>query len=282
MANQVKQSMEMTQTMSKMMEMFLVTSLSISSRIERDESTDKPILILVTENKSQFPIPGLSGSLRIGNDDNKEKKFKCSTASLATIISKTYTMTKGGRQAEPQEMKHCIYQQHGARADEPQPSLDVLLPGMRCVEVFELSLERFDEWVILVDARFKSPGSGELLSKRHECCVYLIDQCSIKWLTVDGREASASELSQEAKMMTGPLRQILKVPVTAGVSVGMRFALFPLKSDKEIQGRVSHISENNQETSLSLWSEQSDAADSIILERIAIELGILGEHPAFG
>jgi hypothetical protein len=45
---------------------------------------------------------------------------------------------------------------------------------------------------------------------------------------------------------------------------------------------VSHISENNQETSLSLWSEQSDAADSIILERIAIELGILGEHPAFG
>jgi hypothetical protein len=152
---------------------------STASRIERDESTDKPILILVTENKSQFPIPGLSGSLRIGNDDNKEKKFKCSTASLATIISKTYTMTKGGRQVEPQEMKQCIYQQHGARADEPQPSLDVLLPGMRCVEVFELSLERFDEWVILVDARFKSPGSGELLSKRHECCVYLIDQVTI-------------------------------------------------------------------------------------------------------
>lgn len=76
-------------------------------------------------------------------------------------------------------MKHCIYQQPGARAEESQLSLDVLLPGMRCVEVFELSLERFDEWVILVEARFKSPGSGEVLSKRHECCVYLIDQVTI-------------------------------------------------------------------------------------------------------
>ncbi|KAH7046288.1 hypothetical protein BKA57DRAFT_72761 [Linnemannia elongata] len=282
MANQVKQSMEMTQTMSKMMEMFLVSSLSISSRIERDDSTDKPILVLITENKSQFPIPGLSGSLRIGNDDNKERKFKRSTASLTTVISKTYTMTKRGRQEEPQEMKHCIYQQLGtAGTDESQPSLDILLPGMRCVEVFELSLERFDEWVILVEARFKSPGSGEVLYKRHECCVYLIDQCSIKWLSADGREAPAMEWSQESKMMTGPLRQILKVPVTEGVSVGMRFALFPFKSDKEIQGRVSHISEDKQETSLSLWTEQNDAADSIILERIAIELGILGEHPAF-
>ncbi|KAF8947268.1 hypothetical protein BGZ47_009762 [Haplosporangium gracile] len=282
MANQVKQSMEMTQTMSKMMEMFLVSSLSISSRIERNGNTDKPILVLVTENKSQFPIPGLSGSLRIGNDDNKERMFKRSTASFTTVISKTYTMAKRGRQAEPQEMKHGIYQQPGtAGTEDSQPSLDILLPGMRCVEVIELSLERFDEWVILVEARFKSPGSGEVLSKRHECCVYLIDQCSIKWLFADGREPSVAELSQDTKMMTGPLRQILKVPVTEGVSVGMRFTLFPFKSDKEIQGHVSHISEDKQETSLSLWSEQSDAADAIILERIAIELGILGEHSDF-
>ncbi|KAG0294079.1 hypothetical protein BGZ96_001834 [Linnemannia gamsii] len=262
MANQVKQSMEMTQTMSKMMEMFLVSSLSISSRIEHDDSTDNPILILVTENKSQFPIPGLSGSLRIGNDDNKDKKFKCSTTSLATVISKTYTMINRGRQAEPQEMKHCIYQQPRATSEGSQPSLDVLLPGMRCIEVFELSLERFDEWVILVEARFNSPGSGEVLSKRHECCIYLIDQCSIKWLPADGRKVPVPESSQDSKMMTGPLRQILK-------------------SDKEIQGRVSRISEDSQETSVSLWSEQSDAADLIILERIAMELGILGEHPAF-
>lgn len=154
----------------------------LASRVERDDRTDKPILVLITENKSQFPIPGLSGSLRIGNDDNKEKRFKRSTASLTTIISKTYTTTKRGRQSEPQEMKHCIYQQpETAGTEESQPLLDVLLPGMRCVEVLELSLERFDEWVILVEARFKSPGSGEVLSKRHECCVYLIDQVTINF-----------------------------------------------------------------------------------------------------
>ncbi|KAF9091069.1 hypothetical protein BGX23_005505 [Mortierella sp. AD031] len=282
MANQVKQSMEMTQTMSKMMEMFLISSLSISSRIERDDSTDKPLLILITENKSQFPIPGLSGTLRIGNDDNKEKRFKRSTASLATVISKTYTMNKRGRQAEPQEMKHCIYQQPGASGTEKsQPSLDVLLPGMSCVEVFELSLERFDEWVILVEARFKSPGSGEVLSKRHECCVYLIDQCSIKWLPMEGREESNLALCHDTKMLTGPLRQILKVPVTEGVRVGMRFVLRPFKTDKEIQGLVHQISDDKQETSLWLWFEQPDETDSIIVKRIAIELGILGEYPDF-
>ncbi|KAF9132146.1 hypothetical protein BGW39_000722 [Mortierella sp. 14UC] len=277
MANQVVQSMEMTQTMSKMMDMFLVSSLNICSRIERDDSSDKPILTLVTENKSQFPLPGLSGTLRIGNDDNPERKFTLSTAALATVVSKTYTVIKRGRPTESQESKHCIYQQVGSVGkEEPQPTLDVLLPGMKCIEVFELSLERFDEWVILVEARFKSPGSGEVLSKRHECCVYLMDLCSIEWLTADGKVAPAGGLSHESKMMTGPLRQILKVPATEGVSVGMRFALHPFKSDNAIQGRVSHISDDKQETSLSLWSEQGDSTDPIVLERIAIELGIVG------
>ncbi|KAG0374740.1 hypothetical protein BGX24_010013 [Mortierella sp. AD032] len=277
MANQVMQSMEMTQTMSKMMDMFLVSSLNICSRIERDDSTDKPILTLVTENKSQFPLLGISGTLRIGNDDNPERKFNPSTAALATVVSKTYTMTKRGRATEPQELKQCIYQQAGsAETEESQPSLDVLLPGMKCVEVFELSLERFDEWVILVEARFKSPGSGEVLSKRHECCVYLMDLCSIKWLEVDGKEAPTGGLSHNSRMMTGPLRQILKVPATEGVSIGMRFSLHPFKSDNVIQGRVCHISEDKQETSLSLWSESGDSAVPIVLERVAIELGILG------
>ncbi|KAF9909354.1 hypothetical protein EC991_008739 [Linnemannia zychae] len=277
MANQVMQSMEMTQTMSKMMDMFLVSSLNISSRIESGDSSDKPILILVTENKSQFPLPGLAGTLRIGNDDNPERKFILSTAALATVVSKTYTMTKRGRSTEPQESNHCIYQQVGpAGTEKSHPALDVLLPGMKCVEVFELSLERFDEWVILVEAHFKSPGSGEVLSKRHECCVYLMDLCSIEWLTASEKEAPAGGLSHESKMMTGPLRQILKVPATEGVSVGMRFALHPFKSDNAIHGRVSHISEDKQETSLSLWSEQGDSIDPVVLERIAIELGILG------
>ena len=58
---------------------------------------------------------------------------------------------------------------------------------------------------------------------------FLMFQCSIKWQSADGQEAPAVESSQDSKMMTGPLRQILKVPVTEGVSVGMRFALFPFK-----------------------------------------------------
>jgi hypothetical protein len=81
-----------------------------------------------------------------------------------------------GRPTEPRESESCIYQQVGSVGkEESQPALNVLLPGMKCVEVFELNLERFGEWVILIEAHFKSPGSGEMLSKRHECCVYLMD-----------------------------------------------------------------------------------------------------------
>ena len=68
--------------------------LILGSRIERDEGTDKPILIITTENKSQFPIPGISGTLRIGRDDNADKKFERSVISVANLISSTIITAK--------------------------------------------------------------------------------------------------------------------------------------------------------------------------------------------
>ncbi|KAG0015172.1 glycerol ethanol, ferric requiring protein [Entomortierella chlamydospora] len=218
MANQLKQSMEMTQTMSNMMELFLVSSLTISSRIERNDRTDKPLLILTTENKSHFPIPGVSGIIRIGMDNNEERKFESSAGSSATLLSSSMVTIKKGKK-ESKEKEGTIYvqpHQQMTGGQSQQPSIDVLGPGMRCVDVFELNLERFGEWIILVEASFISPGTGKKLSKKHECCVYLVDQCAIEWLP--GNQEKEFESAYTSKMMTGALRQVLKVPMTDGIN----------------------------------------------------------------
>lgn len=51
-----------------------------------------------------------------------------------------------------------------------------LMPGTKWVHVLELDLEVLDEWLIEIDVTFKSPGTGKPLNKKHECCIYLLDQ----------------------------------------------------------------------------------------------------------
>ncbi|KAF9950745.1 hypothetical protein BGZ65_006403, partial [Modicella reniformis] len=71
---------------------------------------------------------------------------------------------------------------------------------------------------------FKSPGTGKTLSKKHECCVYLVDQ---------------------------------------GVF--------------QVQGRISKLSEDGQETELETWFEDDLDGSLSILDRICMELNVLGE-----
>ncbi|KAF9200740.1 hypothetical protein BGZ49_009016 [Haplosporangium sp. Z 27] len=281
MANQLKQSMEMTQTMSNMMELFLVSSLTISE-IERNEKTDKPLLILTTENKSHFPIPSVSGTIKIGKDNNTNRKFECSPDSNVTLLSSSIVTIKKGRK-ESTEKQGTIYNQPQMQSTEEEEQqqqqaslLDVLGPGMRCVDVFELNLERFDEWVVLVEASFISPGTGKKLSKKHECCVYLIDQCGIEWGS-NGEEENEVEHGYTSKMKTLPLRQILKVPATDGISVRKRFTLMPSLEGLIIRGYINAISEDMEITDLFFWSKGDPENSEYILERICIELNILGE-----
>ncbi|KAF8961348.1 hypothetical protein BGZ46_001363 [Entomortierella lignicola] len=281
MANQLKQSMEMTQTMSNMMELFLVSSLTISSRIERNEKTDKPLLILTTENKSHFPIPSVSGTIRIGRDNSENRKFEWSPDSNVKLLSSSIVTIKKGRK-ESTEKQGTIYNQPQIQSTEEEQQqqqaslLDVLSPGMRCIDVFELNLEHFDEWVVLVEASFISPGTGKKLSKKHECCVYLIDQCGIEWGS-NGEEENEVEHGYTSKMKTLPLRQILKVPATDGISVRKRFTLMPSLKGLIIRGYINAISEDMEITDLLFWSEGDPENSEYILERICIELNILGE-----
>ncbi|KAF9366122.1 hypothetical protein BGX34_006123 [Mortierella sp. NVP85] len=145
---------------------------------------------------------------------------------------------------------------------------------MKCVDVFRLTLPRFDDWIILAQVNFMSPGTGKTLSKNHECCVYLVDQCTINWFpSDDGIKAPGN--GHTVRMMTTLLRQVLNVPVIMGISVGTRFSMIPTLSDFQVQGCVGALSEDTQETELEVWTDDTNGSSGI-LDRVCMELGILG------
>ncbi|KAF9984662.1 hypothetical protein BGZ75_003758 [Mortierella antarctica] len=188
-----------------------------------------------------------------------------------------------GSKAQSKPMQHSIYQQTtassipGAKAQD-QPSLgDVLLPGTIRVETFQLNLERMDEWIIKLEANF-SGMTGKKLFKRHECCIYLLDQCSIDWLpgatSIEGVQSGWT-----VNMMTTQVRQVLRVPATEGVHIGMGFIMKAFQGDFTMKGAIGNLSEDKQATQLVLWPENSGAEDALKLVRIRSELGLLGDHP---
>ncbi|KAG0325748.1 hypothetical protein BGZ99_000193 [Dissophora globulifera] len=253
--------MEMTQAMSGMMDMLLVTS-----SIEHDDDTGKPILTIQTQNNSPFPLPNVAGTLRIESNKGEPTGGEVNGASATGEF-------------ELKEMQSSIYTQLNDRQrieEQRSNAIDVLLPGMRCMDIFELSLKQFDSWIIHVEFSLKSPGTGKRLFKRHELGVYLLDQCTIRWSSDDGTKGP--DLSYTASMMMAPLRHVLKVPVTEGVSVGMRFSMTPLQEEFNVKGYVSSISDDKRVAELRFWSEElSLPRIQDILQLIQRELEILGE-----
>ncbi|KAG0343585.1 hypothetical protein BG004_005193, partial [Podila humilis] len=87
MAKSLHQSMEMTQSMSAMLDLLLLDNLNISTRIERRKLSDRPLIVVTTENKSRFPLPGLTGTLLIGRDDNETRTFEAAADPCAYLVS---------------------------------------------------------------------------------------------------------------------------------------------------------------------------------------------------
>ncbi|KAG0027909.1 hypothetical protein BGZ82_008709 [Podila clonocystis] len=197
MAKSLQQSLEMTQSMSNMLDLLLVDNLSISTRVERRSISERPLIIVVTENKSRFPLPGLTGTLWIGRDDNEAKMFEAVQDSRAFLVSGTTTTTLRNQK----EIKNEAPTLYANTSQPPESHIEpvTLMPGTKWVHVLELDLEVLDEWLIEIDITFKSPGTGKPLNKKHECCIYLLDQVQdvivhgrVDTITEDGSEATCS------------------------------------------------------------------------------------------
>ncbi|KAG0032127.1 hypothetical protein BGZ81_011616 [Podila clonocystis] len=271
MAKSLQQSLEMTQSMSNMLDLLLVDNLSISTRVERRSISERPLIIVVTENKSRFPLPGLTGTLWIGRDDNEAKTFEAVQDSRALLVSGTTTTTLRNKK----EIKNEAPTLYANTSQPPESHIEpvTLMPGTKWVHVLELDLEVLDEWLIEIDITFKSPGTGKPLNKKHECCIYLLDQCSVCWLP------TLSDLPEQhawhrAKMSTTNLRRALQVPAAASIAEGSRFDLIPTQvQDVIVHGRVDTITEDGSEATCSLWCDPiSPEDDSLDENALTIEL----------
>ncbi|KAF9319806.1 hypothetical protein BG003_008100 [Podila horticola] len=274
MAKSLQQSLEMTQSMSNMLDLLLVDNLSISTRVERRSISERPLIIVVTENKSRFPLPGLTGTLWIGRDDNEAKTFKAVQDSRAFLVSGTTTTTL----KDKKEIKNEAPTLYTNTSQPPESHIEpaTLLPGTKWVHVLELDLEVLDEWLIEIDIAFKSPGTGKPLNKKHECCIYLLDQ-EPAWY--------------HAKMSTGNLRRALQVPAAASIAEDSHFDLIPTQvQDVVVHGRVDTITEDGSEAICSLWCDRPNPEDDrqdenaltiellqIVAGRLAAELCIFDD-----
>jgi len=132
----------------------------------------------------------LNGNYEIQHPHHHQKVIQQSSMAQQELVSmefhpinpsNSFSLDRGVKEIEKRE--HSIYrtgeEAEGETEEDATPkntSLDILLPGSKLVDIFTLDLDSFDEWVIHIEASFKSPGTGKSLFKRHECCVYLIDQ----------------------------------------------------------------------------------------------------------
>ncbi|KAF9330745.1 glycerol ethanol, ferric requiring protein [Podila minutissima] len=251
--------MEMTQSMSNMLDLLLVDNLSISTRVERRSISERPLIIVVTENKSRFSLPGLTGILRIGRDDNEAKTFEAVQDSRAFLVSGTTTTTLKNKKAIKNEAPTLYTNTSQPLESHVEPA--TLMPGTKWVHILELDLEVLDEWLIEIDVTFKSPGTGKPLSKKHECCIYLLDQCSVCWLPTFS-DPPKEPVWYHATMSTANLRRALQVPAAASIAEDSRFDLIPTQvQDVVVHGRVDTITEDGSEATCSLWCDLPNLDD---------------------
>ncbi|KAF9195679.1 glycerol ethanol, ferric requiring protein [Haplosporangium sp. Z 11] len=148
--------------------------------------------------------------------------------------------------AESKESQDSNVQEERLTAEEKKAVAgDVLFPGMTYTDTFELDLERFDEWIIKVTTDFQSP-TGKKMIKRHECVVYLLDQCAIEW--IPGEDCQHDRTGLTVHMPTAQLRELLRVPETMGVAVGMRFTMKACQAELEVKGYICEVSEDSKST----------------------------------
>ncbi|KAG0083115.1 hypothetical protein BGZ93_005026 [Podila epicladia] len=282
MAKSLQQSMEMTQSMSNMLDLLLVDNLSISTRVERRSISERPLIIVVTENKSRFPLPGLTGTLWIGRDDNEAKTFEAVQDSRAFLVSGITTTTSKNKKVIKNEAPTLYTNTSQPPGSHIEPA--TLMPGTKWVHILELDLEVLDEWLIEIDVTFKSPGTGKPLNKKHECCIYLLDQPTFS-------DPPKEPAWHHATMSTANLRRALQIPAAASIDEDSRFDLIPTQvQDVVVHGRVDTIKEDGSEATCSLWCDlpnpEDDSQDEsaltiellqIVAGRLAAELRIFDD-----
>ncbi|KAF9427230.1 hypothetical protein BGZ94_005289 [Podila epigama] len=263
--------------------------MMITAKIERNTSSpghsrEKPLLRISTENRGRIPIQGLKGVLRIGIAKDGEDGIDASMDCGGTILtSSTTTLVRG-----KQEVKKTAPVLYVTGKSSAPSELLTLPPETKWEHVLELELAGFDDWHIELVAEFMNVGSARPLTRKLDCCVYLLDQCTIHWLREQSRTPNELACFQ-ANMRTANVRQVLHVPATEGISTGSGFSLTPTADELIIHGRVENITDDGTGATIAVWCEYSSAIDNmedfvpteqllqVVASRVTEELAVLDE-----
>ncbi|CAG8695961.1 14428_t:CDS:2 [Funneliformis caledonium] len=280
-ASNLKQSLEMTQTMNSVMEQFLLSNLRITSNISpiheleaRVEKFTPSLLTITITNSGQFPIPNVSCDLTFGKKGyqehanvelNCDESIKCEITksdSIKTPISSIFVPETCN--VSPTSSAHSTSKNF------------TLPPQTQIIEKLRLAPLEFSQYSAKIIVKFSSPGTGKLLQKEHSFGLYLIDQCE-KHL----RFQSSTDIDKYNHVMVelSPylLRQLWNVHPSSGLSETMIFEI-NWKDEMFLFVRIKEwIGIKKSKVLCQVLGNNTESDYSEIIERIVEELKILGD-----
>ncbi|KAI9295504.1 hypothetical protein K502DRAFT_364928 [Neoconidiobolus thromboides FSU 785] len=165
----LQKTSEITFTMSKILETFLLSSLSIESKIETDNNKDIPILTIKFNNTGALPIPNVLFSLSFEtyekvNNENTTISIQKINNNVKEKLSTCYDLETMNENYLTIINKDIIF------------SPLVLHPNRIYSESWSILSPYFLRLKVILTAKFISPHDGTYLIKQHGFSVYLIDQ----------------------------------------------------------------------------------------------------------
>ncbi|ORY00999.1 hypothetical protein K493DRAFT_335117 [Basidiobolus meristosporus CBS 931.73] len=208
MATNLRQSLEMTQTMNSVMEHFLRISVRTKTVVTDEEG--KPCLALILSNTSQIPVSKALCQIEFKPRNAEEEApfdlehMKSSTYTLPPKPSSTISIAPV---FETSITSKCV-------------SESITLEPFSAVRVdLALTPPLFTQYIVAVTVNFPSPGTGKMLSTRHEFGLYLVHQCVKTFL----RTCDLAGSSAKVKVPLSPLRKLFRLSPAEGISSGTGF-----------------------------------------------------------
>ncbi|KAK9727992.1 hypothetical protein K7432_001396 [Basidiobolus ranarum] len=208
MATNLRQSLEMTQTMNSVMEHFLRISVRTKTVIIDEEG--KPRLFLTISNNSQMPVSKVICHIEFKPREGAEE----TPFDLEHIKSSSYLISQNSSMAK--SMTPIFDSSLASKLDS---ELITLEPFSAVSIELLLTPPEFSQYIVTVRVDFPSPGTGKLLSTHHEFGLYLVHQCKKEFLNDCELEGSSTKVN----VPLSPLRKLFKLNPTQGIPLGAGF-----------------------------------------------------------
>ncbi|CAG8566228.1 2536_t:CDS:10 [Ambispora gerdemannii] len=231
-AENLKQSLEITRAMNSAMEQLLTSNCRIETKIvpihknesakkEEKDQTIPSLLEITVSNASQFPI--VNGSLKLIFVNQFSKKEEIVVLECIGSITR--------------KINDESWDQHG----NDNGSKFIISPFTKITETFRIIPPDFAPYNVKITLAFPSPGTRKNLQVEHIFGIYLIDQCEKCLRDYDTSTSSTSSTlptfsdlpSKTIKISPNILRQLWNVHQSVGLDERLCFELIVTSKSNE-------------------------------------------------